>query len=87
MPVTVEFYGIARRRAGIERLDVEADTLGEALDRVAEQLPAWADACLCQGELTRTFLASRNGQAFITERTESLSDGDSLLILSTDVGG
>ena len=87
MSVTVEFYGIARRRAGVERLEVEAATLGEALDRLAEVLPDWADSCLRQGELARTFLASRNGHAFITQRCEPLTDGDSLLILSADVGG
>ena len=87
MSVTVEFFGIARRRAGVERLDVEAATLGEALDKAAERLPDWADACVREGRLARTFLASRNGNAFITERGEPLRDGDSLLILSADVGG
>lgn len=87
MPITVEFFGIARRRAGVERLEIEAATLGETFDRLAERLPVWAAACLSDGHLAPTFLSNRNGNEFLSERNEPLHDGDSLLILSADVGG
>lgn len=87
MSVTIEFFGIARRRAGIERLDVEAVTLGEALDRVTERLPESTGEFLREGRLAAGYLASRNGRQFISDRSAPLADGDSLLILSADVGG
>lgn len=87
MPITVEFFGIARRRAGIERLQIDADTLGAALDVLADHLPTWAESCLDDGELTGAYLSSRNGMQFLTDRDDRLNDGDSLLILSADVGG
>lgn len=87
MSVTVEFFGMARRRAGIERLQIDAATLGEALDRLTERLPDRSGEFLCEGRLAAGYLASRNGLQFLSDRTAPLADGDSLLILSADVGG
>lgn len=87
MSVTVEFFGMARRRAGIERLQIDAATLGEALDRLADRLPRGSSEFLCEGRLATGYLASRNGLQFLSDRTAPLADGDSLLILSADVGG
>lgn len=87
MSVTVEFFGMARRRAGIERLDVDAATLGEALDRLCERLPDSSGELLRDGRLAAGYLASRNGLQFLSNRTAPLADGDTLLILSADVGG
>jgi molybdopterin converting factor small subunit len=87
MSITVEFFGMARRRAGIERLDIEAATLGEALDRLADRLPDSRGEFLREGRLAAGYLASRNGRQFLSDRTAPLAEGDSLLILSADVGG
>jgi molybdopterin converting factor small subunit len=87
MALTVEFFGIARRRAGIERVEIEASTFGEALDRLSEELPRWASECVCEGRLATSFLASRNGLQFLSRRDELLAPGDCLLILSADAGG
>jgi molybdopterin converting factor small subunit len=87
MPITVEFFGIARQRAGIARMDVEACNIGEALDAIAEQLPHWADTCLREGRLKPTLLANVNTRRFVADRHHPLQDGDHLLILSADVGG
>lgn len=83
----VEFFGVARRRAGVERLAVEASTLGEVFDCLAEQLPDWARDGLEDGHLVPHYLANRNGEEFISDRRVPLSPGESLLILSADVGG
>lgn len=87
MPVTVEFYGIARQRAGVASLDVDAGSVGEAFDRLALQLPRWAESCLVNGELKPVFLANLNARHFVAERSHPLAEGDHLLILAADVGG
>ena len=87
MPITVEFFGIARQRAGVARIDVEARNIGEAYDALARQLPHWAKACLSNGQLKPTFLANVNTLRFVDDRRHPLQDGDHLLILSADVGG
>lgn len=85
--MTVEFFGIARHRAGVTAIEVDASSLGDALDRAAERLPRWAEACLEDGRLRPAFLANLNARSFISGRQTPLSDGDHLLILAADVGG
>ena len=87
MTVRVEFYGIPRQRAGVASLDVSADCVGTALRRVAEVLPEFAAACVCDGVLRPGLLANVNGAVFTTETNDSLADGDVLLIMSADAGG
>lgn len=87
MSITVEFFGIARKRAGIASIEIEADTLGNSFDALATRLPHWAEACLDDGRLKPTFLANINSRTFVTDRTHQLNDGDHLLILAADVGG
>ncbi|MBX3437990.1 MAG: MoaD/ThiS family protein [Planctomycetaceae bacterium] len=87
MPVTVEFFGIARQRAGVASIEVDAGSIGEAFDRLAPQLPRWADACLARGQLKPIFRANLNARAFVADRNHPLRDGDHLLILAADAGG
>lgn len=87
MSVRVEFYGIARQRAGVEFLDVDGKTLGEVFDRLQTQLPKFSAACLKEGELQPGFLANVNGKTFVTKRETPLKEGDAVLILSADAGG
>lgn len=87
MTVRIEFFGIPRTRAGLAHVHVEAATLGDALQRVGTMIPAWADACLLNGQLQRGLIANLNGQRFISDPATPLSPGDSVLILSADVGG
>jgi molybdopterin converting factor small subunit len=87
MSITVEFFGIARQRAGVARLDVEACNIGEAFDALAQKLPHWAQACLSDGHLKPAFLANVNTRRFVTGRQYPLENGDHLLIVSADVGG
>jgi len=87
MPVTVEFFGIARQRAGAARVEIDAANIGEAFDRLTLEYPRWADACLADGRLKPLFLANLNSRTFVTNRNQRLRDGDHLLILAADVGG
>ncbi|MBT6156832.1 MAG: MoaD/ThiS family protein [Planctomycetaceae bacterium] len=87
MSIRVEFYGIARQRAGVEFLELEGNTLGEVFDRLQTQLPEFSAACLKEGELLPGFLANVNGQTFSSKRDTPLNEGDDVLILSADAGG
>ncbi len=87
MTVTVEFLGLARRRAGCRFLEVQAVNLGTALRAMCRAQPALVEEVIDQDRLTANFIASLNGLAFVRDPATPLQDGDELLILSADVGG
>jgi len=87
MTIRVEFYGVARLTAGCAAIQVEARTLREALARLRDDLPAFSSACISEGALLPGYLANVNGQRFTNDPNTPLQDGDSLLILSADMGG
>ncbi len=85
--VTVEFYGIARQRAGRASVVVRARTVGEALRLVRQESPSLRESIHADGSLAKHFLASVNGQRFVTSLEDVLRPGDHLLLLSADAGG
>lgn len=87
MSVRVEFLGIPRQRAGVSSVNVEAKTLGDAIDQLQQMLPDFAADCLEDGQLRRGVLANINGTMFTTEVRMPLRSGDTLMILSADAGG
>lgn len=87
MPITVEFFGIARKRAGVGSVQVEAARLEEAIKSLSERYPALAESCF-QGNAFRSgFAGNLNGDRFVSDPTTPLKAGDTLLILSADAGG
>jgi molybdopterin converting factor small subunit len=91
MAIRVEFFGIARQRAGTSQLalDVQAAVvpLGDVLERLAAALPAFAQECLVGGRLQASLTANLDGQQFVSDPSAPIRDGQSLLILSADAGG
>ena len=87
MSVTVEFFGIPRRRAGVATIELEAVALGELFAQLADRLPSFAQSCLEEGRLQPGYLASINGRTFTRDATTPLRPNDRVLILSADVGG
>ncbi len=87
MTIRIEFYGIPKQRSGVDAIDVEAATLGEAFQQLSAQLPRFAEACLAEGRLQPSFLANINGENFTTDLQTHLESGDTVLILSADAGG
>lgn len=85
--ITVEFFGVAKLKAGRPSIDVEASDVGTVLLAVAERIPTFADACLREGKLRPEFLLSINGRQFTSRGETPLSDGDAVLIVSADAGG
>lgn len=91
MIVSVEFYGIARQRAGVDRLEValpdQGATLSDVLRSIGEKLPEFAAHCLDHGRLHPSLAANLDGERFVTDPETIVRDGQSLLILSADAGG
>ena len=88
MPVIhVEFFGIARQRARVADAEINAGTLAEVCRGLGERFPDLAASCLRGDALRPGFLASVNGESFTTDPATRLHAGDSLLILSADLGG
>ncbi len=83
----IELFGIARRRAGCEAVDVDADHLGGALRALADACPSLVPDVVADGQLTANFIASLNGDAFVTDLEMRLSPGDTLLVLGAQAGG
>ena len=85
--MNVELFGIARARAGVRRVEVEASSLGEALVALGAACPGLVPDVLEDGQLQESFLASHNGTRFLRDPGTPLGRGDTLLILGSQAGG
>ncbi len=85
--MTIELYGIARLRAGIGSIDVSAQTLGEALERLAVIVPKLSNSVLLGDVVNPAYKISLNSERFISDPNTILESNDHLLIISADVGG
>lgn len=83
--VRVEFYGLARLRAGVANLAVEAATVRAALGAASTACPGLR--VLIDSGVSPEFLVSLNGVRFGPELDEPLAGGESVLILGADAGG
>ncbi len=83
----IELFGIARRRAGTDAVEVEAATLREAMRRLGQACPGLVPEVVEDGGLTGAYLASLNGDRFVSDGDTALSEGDTLLILGSQAGG
>ena len=85
----VEFFGMPRHQAGVAALDVEVHslTLGDVLAATAKELPKFGQHSLDGSRLKSGLLANINGRTFTSDPATLLTDQDSVLILSSDVGG
>jgi sulfur-carrier protein len=82
----VELLGIPRQRAGISELEVQADTLGELLGRLAARIPLLGEL-IGVDRLHPAFVANLNGDRFVSDPGTPLAEDDCVLILSADAGG
>ena len=93
MRITVEFFGIPRQRAGCALLEISlpkcehSAPLGVILQHLAAELPNFARDCVNENRLRPGYIANINGEHFITDPTAIITEGETLLILSADVGG
>ena len=82
-----EFFGTIRIRAGAASLELDAATLGEALNRLAEAFPSLNGTVIFGDSVHRAFRVSLNGDRFVSDPKTPLQDADRLLLLSADMGG
>ncbi len=87
MPISVEFFGIVRARAGVAATVAEGETLGAVLTNLATRFPSLVDTCIDKGTLKAGFTANLGGARFVTDPQTRLNAEDTLLILSMDAGG
>jgi molybdopterin converting factor small subunit len=85
--LVVEFFAIARERAGSTELRVAPGTLAEVLDAVRRQCPRLGDLVQATGAISPHYRLSLDGRRFLTDVTEVLPAASRLLILSADAGG
>jgi molybdopterin converting factor small subunit len=82
----VEFLGVPRQRAGVPKLEVQANTLGELLGTLSAKVPSLAEL-IAADRLQSSFVANLNGDRFISDPETPLRADDCVLILSADAGG
>lgn len=91
MAIRVEFFGIARERAGRSELTLESSSpqtaLGDVLNQVASQVPKLGQELLANGELHPSLSANLDGARFIRDPQTMIRNGQILIILSADAGG
>jgi molybdopterin converting factor small subunit len=91
MAIRVEFYGIARERAGESELTLELKGtqlhLGEVLQQVALRMPKLGRELIAGGGLHPSLTANVDGNRFVRDPQTLIRDGQSVLILSADAGG
>ena len=83
--VRVEFYGLARLRAGRPALEVEAATVGEALRAADAALPALGS--VRDGRLSPEYLVTTNARGFTPDLTQVVTGSGILLVFGADAGG
>ena len=86
-PVTVEFFGMARARAGRAEVRALGRTVAELLGDVVRQCPRLVGVLTPSGELSRQFLVSVDGDRFVADPGDLVPTGCRLLILGADAGG
>ena len=82
----VEFLGIPRERAGTSQLEIDATSLGELLETLAERFPALGEL-IEDDRLHPSIAANLNGDTFVSDPDTALADDDHVILLSADVGG
>ena len=91
MAIRVEFFGIARQRAGVGQFELTAERavmpLGDVLSAIGRQFPRVATDCLLGDRPRPGFVVNLGGQRFVSRPETAVSDGDCVLLLSADAGG
>jgi molybdopterin converting factor small subunit len=85
-PITVELFGIPRRRAGRAEVRLPVGTVAETL-RALEQTCPGLTGLIEDNRLSRHYLLSLDGRHFVSDLDLPLKPGAHLLLLSADAGG
>jgi molybdopterin converting factor small subunit len=86
-PITVEFFGIPRHRAGCAEGVVHGGTLADVLAAIESAYPGLHGLRRADGGLAPHYLLSLDGDRFLSDPQQRLEPGCRLLLLSADAGG
>ncbi|NNL86952.1 MAG: NTP transferase domain-containing protein, partial [Myxococcales bacterium] len=78
----VEFFGRPRLALGARRREAPIDTLGGLLAKAAPEID-WLDG----GELSREYLVSLDGRAFVRDLKIPVGPGETIIVLDAPAGG
>ena len=87
MAITVELFGIPRRRAGLDATTALGSCLGDVLVELAARYPKLAETCIDGRSLRPGYIVSLGGDRFVSDPDTPLDDGNTVLLLSLDAGG
>ena len=90
MLIRVEFFGVARLRAGVVSAEINlagAAVLGDVIQELRSRFPELAAECFSGNRPRDGYTANIGGTRFVSDPATPLADGDALLILSADAGG
>ncbi|AKT41841.1 MoaD/ThiS family protein [Chondromyces crocatus] len=85
--VVIELYGVARLRAGHDHVEVEASSLGEAIQALGARCPALSPHVVEGPRLSPSYLVAVNGRHLTADPDTPLAEGDVVVLLSADAGG
>ena len=85
--IRIELYEGARTLAGVDAVEVEAATLGEALAALAARHPALAPRVIDGDRPATHWRVNRNGDAFVDDPATPLTAGDTILVVTALAGG
>jgi molybdopterin converting factor small subunit len=85
--VTIELFGIPRRRAGAAQVAVAADTIGAALRQLESHCPQLEGLLQSNGSLSPLYLLSIDGERFVGNLDTVVPADARLLLFSADAGG
>jgi hypothetical protein len=83
----MEFFGLARTRAGVSSVELEAESLRAATVQVERLYPDVSQMCFENGELRAGWVININGRSFVRDLDQLLEPNDCALLMSADVGG
>jgi molybdopterin converting factor small subunit len=87
VPITVEFFGIPRQRAGCAEAVVAGETLADVLAALERGYPGLRGLRRADGGPAKHYLISLDGARFLSDPQQRLEPGSRLLLLSADAGG
>ena len=83
----IELLGLARRYAGVERINCVGSTLEQVLRDLGSQCPGFSERCSSGVLLPLGLIVCVNERRFTSDLAERIEPTDRVLILSADVGG
>lgn len=83
----VQFVGVPRLRTGVSQWYAQPGTLQNVLQQVCQQFPALGDLITESGQLASWYRIALDEGEFVEDLQLPVQAGQTLLILSADVGG